>query len=462
MLFYLILIFFKLIYFTNEAVEILIDKIFKVPDNNILSFYYCKEYNISSFNYQGRPTDIKEILNSENKNDLSEYKYVSIKELEYLEKVVLFPKSTIFFIYEKIIENKSKLNKDYCYFNITWNLEEYSPLYYISIGKKVDEKTESFIIESLILFFFVPNFFLVIIGIKICRLKLYEQLFIFKFALITLASINLLTLSSIFIFSSISSLLYSLVKSYIFINLILFVDGYTILYFDNRNNYSYRKFFLLILIYESLSNLFLLYIIYFIPSINNYYMLIVKNLIEHIVLLLYTIKFFKEKFKPLYSQYKFEQNLRNVLAISYKEKLKIYGKVLVFSLIYSIAFIILSFVDIMISMGDFARSFYYCIYSNVVLELFLCLIMSILFFPIKVNRFYFLPIIEDYNNKRILVEIDKKNDKSNNISKLTKNLLKNEYIKDDLPLVFMRPFANNKEILYKDLILGTTEKNNNE
>ena len=42
---------------------------------------------------------------------------------------------------------------------------------------------------------------------------------------------------------------------------------------------------------------------YFIPSLSNFYLFAIKNWIMHLVLSLFTIKFIKKKFIPLYQQF---------------------------------------------------------------------------------------------------------------------------------------------------------------
>ena len=149
MLFYLI--FIEIISFTTEKIKIfdellIIEQIF---NNNLdfqsLNTVHCKIYNYNMLTYRGRPTNIKDIINMKNKEDYSDYKYVYISDLQYLDKVVEFPKSTIFFTFSKIMENEAQLNKEYCYINIDWKLEYYFPLYYMIIGLNVEEKTDSYI-----------------------------------------------------------------------------------------------------------------------------------------------------------------------------------------------------------------------------------------------------------------------------------------------------------------------------
>jgi hypothetical protein len=81
-------------------------------ENEKINIDYCKQINKNSFNY--KKISIKNILNNKQKNDLNKYKYVYIPELGFFEKITLFPKSTIFFIPESILNNSSIYTNDYC------------------------------------------------------------------------------------------------------------------------------------------------------------------------------------------------------------------------------------------------------------------------------------------------------------------------------------------------------------
>ena len=465
MLFFLI--FIKLIFIGSKKeieLEVLIDKIFNSPiDSKGLYMGYCKEYRKQILNYRGRPTNIKDIINTKNKEDLSDYKYVYISELKDLDRVVEFQKSTIFLTYDPITVNETQYNKEYCYIDIKWKLEDYGPLYYIIIGTNVNKNLESYVIAILIVFFFIANIFIAAINIKSCNLKLFEQLVFYNFALIVETMSILLAISCLIInYCLLSHCIYSLFKSYMITNLIFYVDGYMNLHYDYIRNCIYGKFLLFFFIFESLCNLFFIYIIYFIPAVDNYNLFTIKSTIEHIILLLYTIKSIKKRFIPLYKQYLFETKLKTILAIAYKAKLMIYSKIIIFSLLYSIGILILPIIEMNLSIHEMAQVYYYHYYINIALEMLFGFILSIIFFPVKITVFYYLPIFYDYNSRKILVNINKEENKESNfnISNLSKILLNKKYKKEKLPIVLMKPFSENNNIAYKDIILGKTQINN--
>ena len=92
-------IFIYLISFTVQIDFLLLNE--KLYNNNYkIDIDYCKQFDNNSFHYEEISTkikDIKNIINNKQIKDLNKYKYVYISEIDYLEKIILFPKSTFFF-----------------------------------------------------------------------------------------------------------------------------------------------------------------------------------------------------------------------------------------------------------------------------------------------------------------------------------------------------------------------------
>ena len=91
---------------------------------------------------------------------------------------------------------------------------------------------------------------------------------------------------------------------------------------------------------------------------------------------------------------------------------------------------------------------------NTCLEIILVFILTIMFFPQNLNLLYFIPVFynyndyndyNDYNRKIYKVQITKEEDKLN-ISNLNKKILKNEYKKNNTPLVFISPFSKSEKV----------------
>ncbi len=451
MLFFLILI--KIIYIESNKI-LLVDKLFNKYETKSVFFFDCQNYDEDTFYYRGRPINIKDIIDSNNINNIKTYKYVLIPEFKYLDNVTLFPKSTVFFYLTKMIENSIA---DYCIIPIDYDLEKYKSFYYFIIGNELDKKTEE-LLQSIIITLFVSLWiFAIIFGIRLCYIKKISQIYVYNLICNIFASLFLSIMSCLYINALLlTHLLYTLYKSVLFINLMFLIDGFTILEQGINNRALIRKI-LCFFLYSSLLTIILLYINYFLPSINNTVWLILKSIIEHLLLLFHIIKAVRIKFMPLYYQYQLEKRIKRPLAIICKIKLLVYIKIIILGLIYCISFILLSLIELLSSFINYAELFYYNYYVNIILEVFLFFVYGIIFFPSDVPSFFFSPIRYNYNEFTI-VGFDKENNESN-IGILTKKVLTNKYAKNRRPIIFISPFSNDKN-LFKNLYLGTVEIDN--
>jgi hypothetical protein len=241
------------------------------------------------------------------------------------------------------------------------------------------------------------------------------------------------------------TLFHSLYKSYILINLIFLLDGNSILEFKNVK-ILFILYLLICFIIEASLSLLIDYIVYYFPSVNNLYFDAIKNLIEHIALLIYTFKSYNTKYCHFYNQYLFEIRLKSLLSLFYLSKIVIYQKVIKFAFFYSCVFIGFQIYKI-IFLYDFADAFYCNYFMNIWVEIILVFILMKMFYPQDLNNFYFMPVFYDYNSKAYKVLISKEENKLN-ISNLNKNILKNEYKKNKTPLVFISPFSKSNEDFY--------------
>ena len=434
---------------------ILLDRLFKNNyETEDLSMGYCRQYEEDSFYYKGKPENIKDILSSKKNNNLEKYKYVYISDKNYLKNVTLFPHSTKFFVLESI-SNSSLFYENYCYFEIKMDFSNYKTLYYIIVGKEITKDNEELIIAILIVFFLMSNIFVIILNIKSCCLSSFEQIFHYDFARASISMTNIMAISCALITNYLLSyIMYSFYKSYIIISLIFLVNGVMTIHYDYIETCIFFKLLLYFFVFDSLSTIFCLYIIYFIPSLSNYYFFALKNWILHLVLLLYTIKCIKEKFIPLYRQYQFEKRRKTFFVIGYKLKIIIYLKILIFTIIYCLAFILLPFIEIIYSLNRYAEAFYYNYYFNASCEMFLGFILSIMYFPVKISFLFYLPIYYDYNSRRFVAKISKENEKINDISNLKKYILK-KHKKENMPIVLICPYSDKN--IYNKLHIGNIE-----
>jgi hypothetical protein len=218
------------------------------------------------------------------------------------------------------------------------------------------------------------------------------------------------------------------------------LDGNSIIEFENINS-LYKKYLLLCFIFDGSLNLIFCYIIYYIPVINNIYLFVLKSLVEHIALLLYTFKSYETKYFHFYSQWLFGIRNRNVEDIAHIynsfNNIQIYQKVIKFAFIYSCIFIIFQIYKIIV-LYYYVDAFFFNYFINGCLELYLVLNLVYIFYPQILTKSFF-------NRKNYKVQITNKENQLN-ISNLNKNNLENDYKNGFVPLVFINPFSNSNEI----------------
>ena len=456
MFFYLVLI---NILSTNEINnhEILIDKIFnRNYKSNGLSMEFCQQNNFDSFHFRGKPINIKEINNtySINQIDKTKFNFIYLSDEKYLKYTDLFSDSTIFLIPNRFYNNESLFYKTNCFLEFQMSIKD-NTLYYIIIGKYADEKVMNLVIEYILILFFILFFMVLIVYSRLFYLKIEQEIYVYKFCRIVVILSNALPITCILLNQLfLSYILYSLYKSYIIMNLIFLVNGFSII----NNDYLLTKLakpIIYLFLFNSITSMFFIYIIYFIPQLNNHYFFLIRNIIEHIVLLIFIIKAIIKIFIPLYRQYRIENELGNILPESYKIKLIFHGKIIAFSLLYSIGFILFPFIEMIYNVHNYAKVFYYNYYFKIILEMFYGIVFAVIFFPMKASFLYFLPIYFDFENKKYISEINS-NEKDMNIAKLTQKLIKKEFqgeYNSALPIVFVNPFYK-KNNLFNNLHVG--------
>ena len=389
------------------------------------------------------------------------YKYVYFPEIsKYNEYANLFPNSTILVLTDK----PTKANNCHIILNLyglEGNYMRDRVPYYISINKKT-QYSSFYIYEGLEInfFYFIPIFIILfcIYFHKLCHCSILcyiLQFYVFTRRLMILC-IPLIVSTVLMKYILYLGLFHSLYKSYILINLIFLLNGNSILEFENIKP-LFRKYLLMYFIMDIFLNSLFSYVVYFIPSVNNFYYDTFKNLIVHIALLIYTYKSYESKYVPFYNQYLFEIRLKSILSLFYIFKIVMYQKVIKFSFLYSCIFIGFQIYK-MIFLKDFADAFYINYTLNTGLELFLVFILVKMFFPQNLSIFYFTPVFYDYNSKIYKVQITNEENKLN-ISNLNKNILNDEYKKNKTPLVFISPFSkSNKD--FNNIYIGENINHN--
>ena len=452
-----IIIFFLLIKFSQTILYAIIDKIGTIFQHDALNTINCTSFNEDNFIFRGRFPNILDILDKEkitdfNNTKIEGYKYVYFPENSLYEKYAdIFPSSTIF------VKSDWEIKKKNCHFILFYlnryernNFREKTDPYYLSINKKTLKKSILIYDFIDIGFCYLIPFFVILFCIYFCRLcqcsiLCYNlQFYVFTRRLILLC-IPLIVSNLLMKYILSITLFHSLYKSYILINLIFLLDGNSILEFKNVK-ILFILYLLICFIIEASLSLLIDYIVYYFPSVNNLYFDAIKNLIEHIALLIYTFKSYNTKYCHFYNQYLFEIRLKSLLSLFYLSKIVIYQKVIKFAFFYSCVFIGFQIYKI-VFLYDFADAFYCNYFMNIWVEIILVFILMKMFYPQDLNNFYFMPVFYDYNSKAYKVLISKEENKLN-ISNLNKNILKNEYKKNKTPLVFISPFSKSNEDFY--------------
>jgi len=458
----IIIYFLILIKASFQDIYAMVDKLYN--HINIASVYdlNCPKLNENNFYYRGRPSNIMDIIDKYDISDFNNttiegYKYVYIPDMQnYYQKVIIFPKSTILIANEK--ERKNIYNENYCYLFISsifgsekehlYNNKKYK--YYLALGFHFQN------MDNINIFFtasFMPLMMIIlcIYHYKLFYLRSYKDLqFYILTKKIILLSI-LLILSNFFIsLMNACSLIHSFFKSYMMINLFILLNGHSIINFEKQDR-AYFALFLFLFLFDSFFNIIFEYIVYFLPELDNLYLFVIKSLIEHLILLEYTIKTQRDSYMHLYKQYEFELKLKTILVDIYENKLIIYKRIIIFSYIYCSAFIIYQLIKL-IFLRQYINSFYLNYFINSCIEVFFTLILVILFFPKNLGIYFYIPVLFDYGTEIFRAQINHNNDELS-IANLNLNLKKNKFERTNRPLLFINPFSKNNN-LFNDLHLG--------
>ena len=458
----IIIYFIILIKVSFQEIYAMLDRLYNDINISTVSTFNCPNLDENNFYYRGSPENILNIIDKYEITDFNNtiiegYKYVYIPDMQnYYQKVIIFPKSTILIVNEKI--KKNIYNEKYCFLFISSIFGSEREHFY-------DNKKYKYLLvlgchfqnmDNINLFF--TAFFMPLMAIILCiyyykmfYLKSYKELqFYILTKRIILLSI-LLILSNIFIASlNACSLIHSLFKSYMIINLIILLNGYSIINFENQTK-SYFALFLFLFLFDSFFNIVLEYIVYFLPELDNLYLFIIKSLIEHLILLEYAIKTHRESYMHLYKQYEFELKLKSILVDIYENKLIIYKRIIIFSYIYCSIFIIFQLIKL-IFLSQYINSFCLNYFINTYIEVFFTLILVILFFPNNLGIYFYIPVLFDYGTEILRAQI-KYNSDELSIANLHGNLKENKFKETKCPLLFINPFSRNNN-LFNDLHLG--------
>lgn len=435
---------------------ILIDVLFKFID---IQSPTCYNNDMKLNRYRGAIKNFDDIKDSliADYNKLSNnsiYEYIYFDTMDKLKQYIDYiPKTTLIFSSFPIYY--TEINRDICFVKI----KKWSKYHYIYI---TDNKFTYLALPLIFCYVYITIAIEVYRGYKesLRVLSTYRNIYFYKFVTyIILLSIPIsLSYVTIYYFL-ISYLFYSIYKSYLLINLILLLQGFSIIHF-NHTEIKYIKYISIIFLFDFLMSLISEYIVYFFPTVNNFYLFHLKSIIEHVTLLIITFVYFHAKYVHMYKQYMLEKRLGTILSRTYQIKMIIYIKINIFSLVYCSIFIILPFIELFyIKIDNCVETFYINYFITICIELFLNIALSVLLRPQDLTLYFFLPTIFDYNTFKFEVKIKNNCEDKLNISNLTHNLLENEFGEKDYPLIFITPYGKTNKV-FNSLVAGSIEKSN--
>ena len=444
-----------------QSTYVLTDKLFK---QIVIQSPTCYKQDFNFDNYKGVITNIEDIIGDDispeiklNKKKIEttkygKYPFVYLPNKDYLFKYIdFFPEKTLFFTDYLIDYNRIK--KYICYIKI----DDFSKFkyYYLIIA---DSKLSYLLFPILLCIIYINAVFINRFDKNNRNLIYYRAIYFYSFAQkISLYCIGI-AISSITIYYFLPSyIIYSIYKSFVVINLMLILEGLSIIHFNDHKEIL-KKYFLIFFVFDATVSFISIYIVYFIPFLDSFYLLHLKSIIEHVAFLIVIFIFFKTKFIHLYKQYLLEKRLGTILSVSYKFKTTIYIKIMIFSIIYCSSFIIMPFIEkIYIKIDNIVENFYLDYFITICMELFFSIVISLILSPPDPTLFLFLPIVMDYNKFKFEAKVKEEQKDALNITNATPNLLKDEYQGKQYPLILINPFGKTNNV-FSDLHVGKIKK----
>ena len=437
-------------YISSETTYLLIDHLFS-QIKIINPVCLMKDPIIPSS--RGKIEHVDEIIKKDPETDLYQNPFVFISGKEKLKYIHNFYDKTIFFTDFQI--SWDDIKHSICYVQIDkWNKYNYIIMSHSKMG---------YILVPICFLLFgysVPIAIFKLYKSELKRLVLFKKIHFYKFAQrLTLFWIALIISSVTIYFFLLSYVIYSLYKAYLVVNLILLLEGFSIIHF-NKSLFKFKKYFLIFFLYDSLISIYAEYIVYFLPNFDNFYLLQIKSIFEHLVFLIMIFIYIFKRYVHIKKQYLLEEREKTILAVGYKIKLKLYLKLMIFSIIYSATFIIFPFIEKLYFNIDYVVETYYANYFiTMCLETVFNLILVIILYPKDLTIFFFLPTIFDYNTFKMEAIIKEKYKKKLKISNLTVDLMKNEYQEKNYPFVIINPFTKTNDV-FKDIRVAYIKKEN--
>ena len=259
---------------------------------------------------------------------------VYISEVDDLKYIKLFPITSIFIINKIYIENLKNEYKNYTIYTISKTENSFilysnfyikQNFYYIKIGKKLDKTMEG-IVNCLIFFNTTICLLISVIIRKIIKTLEPENQLPIYFLICSIS--DLLTITNIanglsflffkdadyyFIAEYMTLFTYSFYKSVFYSIIIYILLGWMTINLFGWGGNTFKKISKRIIFYDLIFSVIILISVYFIDFSTKLNLFYLKNLTEHIPLLIFTIYCIYKKLIPLSKQMIYEQQIRSNL-----------------------------------------------------------------------------------------------------------------------------------------------------
>jgi hypothetical protein len=218
---------------------------------------------------------------------------------------------------------------------------------------------------------------------------------------------------------------------------------------------TFKKISKRIIFYDLIFSVIILISVYFIDFSTKLNLFYLKNLTEHIPLLIFTIYCIYKKLIPLSKQMIYEQQIRSnlVKCIRFKFKRLFFSNLIM--AIYAIVFLsspiwehkfIYNYID------NFNIHLVFQLFYETIFVLCFCIIYS----PRKLPEYFFDEIVFNYKGKVfLLADISEEN--KLNISNLNSAKLKKISKKENYPLLLLNPFSSSKNNIFNEVQIGSVQ-----
>ena len=448
--------------------------------------------NNNNLFYSGSIIDIEKIVNINNKEIDDElvkgsYPLVYILKSSYIKYIKYFQTNTKFIIPKEYSSFITDSYKDYTIF-ITedYNMEftfyvQYlakGKYFYAKIGKKLDKTTENNLYPLLFFNTFIGLTISIMMRNRIKALEIENQLPIYFLIISVSDLLFIVNLSNdlsflffknkeyFFISEYMALIMYSFYKSIFYASLFFILYGWSIISFYGVGE-KFKKANKKILLYDLIFTILILLSLYFFHFTSKLYLFYIKNITEHLSLLIYAVYCFIKKVIPLANQFIYEKRNRSDLVKCIRFKLIKLFLVCLIIIAYTTLFLNTPFLDkkyIYNYIDNFSIHFIIQLFFENIFLIFL----AINFYPTILPDHYFDEVVFNYKKKVFLIanisQNEKDKDKDNiklNISNLTYEKLKKISKKDNYPIVLINPFLySKKHYLFNDVHIGIVQPYN--